>query len=230
LVDVAAQYGLLSVQGPKSAAVVAKLHLAAALPLEPWTFIAAPAQGAGEIYVMNIARTGRAGFDLYVPIDQLEDMLKAAAAAAETEAGRLVGWDAFETARVEAGIPRFGADMDESNLPPEAGLDAHAVSYNKGCYIGQEIINRIHSFGQVAKALRRLRLADELPALPSRGDVLLHDGKEVGWITSATASPRLKANVALGYVRKEVFAPGTELRLRGPNGESNVQVLGAPFT
>jgi folate-binding protein YgfZ len=178
---------------------------------------------------MNIARTGGVGFDVYVPIDELEQVVKLAAAAAETVSGRLAGWAALEIARIEAGIPRFGADMDESNLPPEAGLDARAVSYSKGCYIGQEIINRIHSFGQVAKALRKLQLADGLAVLPVRGDILLHDGKEVGWITSAVASPRLKTNVALGYVRKEVFEPGTELRLRSASGESAVRVIGAPF-
>ena len=71
-----------------------------------------------------------------------------------------IGWQAFETARIEAGIPRFGVDMDETNLPLECGIESRAVSYNKGCYIGQEVINRIHSFGHVTRELRGLRLAD----------------------------------------------------------------------
>ena len=77
------------------------------------------------------------------------------------------GWQAFETARIEAGIPRFGVDMDETNLPLECGIESRAVSYSKGCYIGQEVINRVHSFGHVTRELRGLRLADDLQSLPA---------------------------------------------------------------
>ena len=76
-------------------------------------------------------------------------------------AGRTAcGWQAFETTRIEAGIPRFGMDMDETNCRWNAASKIGAVSYNKGCYIGQEVINRIHSFGHVNKELRGLHLAD----------------------------------------------------------------------
>src|SRR5258706_15558497 len=117
-----------------------------------------------------------------------------AIAAATKLGGRLCGWRAFEIARIEAGLPRFSADMDETNLPPEAGIDARAISYTKGCYIGQEVIARIRTYGQVAKALRGLRC----DVLPNRGDKLLLGGTEVGCVTSAVFSPALKANIALG--------------------------------
>ena len=133
---------------------------------------------------------------------------------------------AFETARIEAGIPRFGADMDETNIPLECGIEARAVSYTKGCYIGQEVINRIHSIGHVNRELRRLRLADDLKSLPARGDKLFHDGKEAGYITSAVKSPATQANVALGYVRREVNAVGKQLILR--IGEGDVQISVVP--
>jgi len=133
-----------------------------------------------------------------------------------------------EMARIEAGIPRFGVDMGESNLAPEAGIESRAISYTKGCYIGQEVIARIRTYGNVAKALRRLRLADDLKDLPKKGDKLFRDGKEAGYITSAVASPALKANVALGYVRKEANQAGTELILRTADGESVVKVEEAP--
>jgi len=125
---------------------------------------------------------------------------------------------------------RFGADMDETNIPLEAGLEQRAVSFNKGCYIGQEVISRIHTFGQVAKALRGLRLADNLKNLPSKGAKLFHDTKEVGYITSAAHSPRLHANIALGYVRKEVNQIGTELRLALDDGDSFAKIVQTPFT
>jgi folate-binding protein YgfZ len=140
--------------------------------------------------------------------------------------GRACGWTAFEIARIEAGIPRFGADMDETNLPLESGIEARAVSYNKGCYIGQEVINRIHSIGHVNRELRSLRLADEAKPLPARGDKLVHDGKEVGYITSAIYSPALKTNIALGYVRREVNQIGTELKVRIAGAEIAAWITG----
>jgi folate-binding protein YgfZ len=152
-----------------------------------------------------------------------------AVAAARNLGGRLCGWQAFEIARIEAGIPRFGADMDETNLPPETGIEARAISYTKGCYIGQEVIARIRTYGQVAKALRGLRLADNLKDLPHRGDKLYLGDKEIGYVTSAIASPTLKSNIALAYIRREANQIGTELTLRTTAGESSVRIVQLPF-
>ena len=146
-------------------------------------------------------------------------------AAAKSLGGRSSGWTALETARIETGIPRFGADMDETNIPLECGIEARAVSYNKGCYIGQEVINRIHSIGHVNRELRRLRLADDLKSLPARGDKLFHDGKEVGYITSAVKSLATGANVALGYVRCEANATESALTLQLSTGDRSVVTL-----
>ena len=150
-------------------------------------------------------------------------------AAANSVGGRACGWMAFETARIEAGIPRFGVDMDETNIPLECGIEARAVSYTKGCYIGQEVINRIHAIGHVNRELVGLRLADDLKSLPARGDKLFKDGKEVGHITSAIASPTLKANIALGYVRRGADAAGTELELQSAGTDSRVKIVEVPF-
>ncbi len=201
VVDVAAHYGLLSVQGPKAEAVARRLGLPMEIPAQPLQFTQFKDATLGEIYLMNQLRVGTSGF----------------------------GWTALEAARVEAGIPRFGADMDETNLAPEAGIEGRAISYSKGCYIGQEVIARIRTYGQVAKSLRGLRLADDLKTLPAKGDKLFHDGKETGFVTSALASPTLKANIALGYVRKEVNQIGTRLTLRTAEGESPVEIVPVPF-
>src|SRR5262249_45601747 len=155
----------------------------------------------GEIYLMN---RGASGFDLFVPTNSLGAVTDKLIAAAKSEGGRACGWTALEIARIEAGIPRFGLDMDESNLPLECGIEAGAVSYNKGCYIGQEVINRIHSIGHVNRELRGLRLADG-GNLPTKGDKLFHDAKEVGHVTSVVVSVAVGA-IALGYVRREANA------------------------
>jgi folate-binding protein YgfZ len=119
--------------------------------------------------------------------------------------------------------------MDGGNLAPEAGIESRAISYKKGCYIGQEVISRIRTYGQVAKALRGLRLADDLKSLPAREDKLFHNGKEVGYVTSAVASPTLKAGIALGYVRKEVNEIGTDLTVHTATGEVPAKVVALPF-
>lgn len=172
----------------------------------------------------GISKSKSYGFDLFVPISSLGAVADKLIAAAKSLGGRACGWTAFETARIEAGIPRFGADMDETNIPLECGIEARAVSYNKGCYIGQEVINRIHSIGHVNRELRRLRLADDLKSLPARDAKLFHDGKEVGYITSAVKSPATQANVALGYVRREVSQGGQPLILRADGRELQVTI------
>jgi len=111
----------------------------------------------GEIYLANVPRLGTTGFDLYVPAASVQAALNLLVDNAAAVGARPCGWDAFEMMRIEQGIPRFGADMDETNLPPEAGLDRTAVSYAKGCYIGQEVIARIRTYGQVAKKLCKLQ-------------------------------------------------------------------------
>jgi folate-binding protein YgfZ len=229
VIDAGPAYGLLSLRGPLAARVATQAIGAGHLPTGPMKIQALSHPSFGEIYVADQPRMGLSGFDLYAPAETLQAAAEALRELAVEAGGGLCGFRAAELARMEAGIPRFGVDMDQSNLPPEAGLDSCAVSYRKGCYIGQEVLNRIRTQGQVAKALRRLRLADDLATLPEKGDALLHDGKEVGHITSAVASPRFKANIAFGYLRREVNAVGTLLRLRGASGESEVRVAGLPF-
>jgi folate-binding protein YgfZ len=178
---------------------------------------------------MNRPRLETSGYDLLVVTEQVEVLKKKLVAGARSVGGCECGAEAFEIARIEAGIPRFGADMDENTNPLEAGLETRAISFNKGCYIGQEVISRIHTYSEVAKSLRGLRLADDLKHLPGKGDKLFHDGKEVGFVTSGTVSPRLSAKIALGYIKREANQPGTELILRTADGESRAQIVELPF-
>ncbi len=169
------------------------------------------------------------GFDFFVPTAALGAVADKLIAAAKAVGGCACGSTAFEIARIEAGIPRFGADMDETNIPLECGIEARAVSYQKGCYIGQEVINRIHSIGHVNRELRGLRLPEEPNTLPAKGDKLFHAGKEVGHVTSAVHSPMLNATIALGYVRREVNKVGTELSLQSSGGECGATIVALPF-
>jgi folate-binding protein YgfZ len=230
VVDAAPHYGLLSVQGPKSAEVVNRIGLGLSLPEKPRRFASVNEPALGELYCMNHPRGATAGFDLFVPVASLAAVADKSIAAAQAVDGRACGWQAFEMARLEAGIPRFGADMDETNLPPEAGIENRAISYSKGCYIGQEVIARLRTYGQVAKSLRGLLLADDSSELPKRGDKLFRGDNEAGYITSAFASPAFRRNLALGYVRREWNGPGTELKLHTLSGEPSVKVIPLPFS
>ena len=206
------------------------MGLEIALPEKPFQLLTIKHETLGEIYLTNQPRLGSYGYDLYVPVNSLGAVLDKLISSCKEIGGRACGWDAFEIARIETGIPRFGADMDESNLVPETGIESRAISYSKGCYIGQEIIARIRTYGQVAKSLRGLLLADDLMTLPAKGTKILNQGAEVGYITSAVASPSLKKNLALGYVRKEVNQIGSELSWMGADGKVNgLRIVETPF-
>ncbi len=139
-----------------------------------------------------------------------------------------MGWSTLETARIEAGIPRFPVDMDATHFPQECGIESRAVSYTKGCYIGQEILNRLHTMGHVNRRLCGFWLGSELRGLPAPGDKLFASGGEAGFITSTADSPVFRARIALGYARREI-APGTELLLRTQAGETTARVAELPF-
>ena len=229
VVDVAAHYGLLSVQGPRAGNVVSALGLGVDLPSKQMSFAGSNDATLGEVYCMNFSRGHALGYDLFVPSPALGIATEKLLAAVNSVGGRPCGWQALEMVRIEAGIPRFGVDMDETNLPPETGIEERAVSYTKGCYIGQEVIARIRTYGQVAKILRGLRLADDLKELPKKGAKLFQGDKEVGYITSAVASLALNANIGLGYVRREHNEIGAELTLRSEARETTVKIVPLPF-
>lgn len=134
-----------------------------------------------------------------------------------------VSAEVYETLRIENGIPLYGVDMDETTIVPELGLDG-LISYNKGCYIGQEIIARIHFRGHVAKQLTGLILS-ETGEISAGSELTSPEGKNAGRITSVTFSPKLEKHIALAYVRYEFLGEGTELKIT----KHNATVKALPF-
>ncbi|MEO6050103.1 MAG: glycine cleavage T C-terminal barrel domain-containing protein [Pyrinomonadaceae bacterium] len=135
--------------------------------------------------------------------------------------------DLYETLRIESGVPKYGVDMDETTIVSELGIDG-LISYNKGCYIGQEIIARIHFRGHVAKRLTGLILSE--PGAVATGfsagaELATVDGKNAGRITSVAFSPRLEKTIALAFVRYDYLANGTQLLL----GDTITTVSDLPF-
>ena len=134
------------------------------------------------------------------------------------------GAETLEVLRIEGALPKWGVDMDENTIPNEAGLEARAISYDKGCYIGQETIARIKTYGHVNRRLVQMAVesqagtrsagsgqASVLP-VPVRGDKLFVEGCEVGHVTSTAHSSRLGKLLALGYVRREFATTGVKLK------------------
>ena len=130
----------------------------------------------------------------------------------------------YEVLRIENGVPKYGVDMDETTIVPELGLDG-LISYNKGCYIGQEIIARIHFRGHVAKQLTGVILQGSISNHLRGVELSSPDGKNAGKITSATFSSELGKSIALAYVRYEHLAKGTVLKA----GDAEAKVVGLPF-
>jgi hypothetical protein len=134
-----------------------------------------------------------------------------------TAAGaRPAGRSAFEALRIEAGFPLYGVDLTEANLAQEAGRTKQAISFTKGCYLGQEPIARIDALGHVNQQLRGLRLASGTPPAPGSA-VLAPDAKKVGQVTSSALSYSDGRPVALAYVRRGFETPGTALDVQAAN-------------
>jgi folate-binding protein YgfZ len=123
--------------------------------------------------------------------------------------GGPAGYTALNALRLEVGVPWFSYDFGEKQIPHEAVLQDSHISYTKGCYTGQEIVERVRSRGQV----NRVRVMVQFAAkeIPEAGTALLSDGKEFGYVTRTGFSPRLNAPIAMGYVRREKSAVGSEL-------------------
>jgi len=173
---------------------------------------------------------GTPGYKILAPAQAIG----AVRASLQSAGAMVVGTEALETVRIETGVPRFGADMSEENFPPEARIEDRAVSYTKGCYLGQETIARIKTYGHVNRLL--VGLLPETDAPIPRGAKLYHpdvtsvlrEHKEAGYVTSSVYSPALKRIIALGYVNRKIEEPGTRVTI-GDDAPIQATVTTLPF-
>src|SRR5688572_19711039 len=165
----------------------------------------------GNVTIIRATHTSEDGFD--VISDEPNTYVGATPVSERVE----------EILRIEAGIARYGRDMDESNVVTETNLD-DAVSFTKGCYLGQEIIIRIKHRGHVAKKLTGLRFETDRKIEPG-AVIKSSDETEIGRVTSSTVSPRLGTIVGLGYVRYEHLTPGTRIRVDEVSGTTEALPL-----
>lgn len=203
--DLTGETVLLSLQGRAAADKLTNILGASDLGIDVGSVAQITWQN-NPILVMRASHTVAGGFDVLVNNSYAEQVWQALLMAG----ARPVGYDALEILRVEAGIPRYHQDMDETTVVTETNLD-DAVSYTKGCYVGQEIIARIKYRGHVAKKLRGLVF--EKPAIVAIGtSIKSKDDKEIGQVTSSVYSPHLGQRLALGYIKFDYIAAGTEVK------------------
>jgi folate-binding protein YgfZ len=215
------QLAVLGVYGPAAGRIIADvMGVASTVPVDDSVFASF---GDAELILLRTDRASVEGWDIIVASDQVE-ALRGALEAAGAIPGDI---ETLDVLRVEAGRPRWGAELTEDVIPLEAGLMDRAISTTKGCYTGQEVIIRILHRGHVNRHLRGLRLVSGAAAA---GQELFHPeirpGKPVGTVTSAASSPRLGA-IALGYVRREI-EPGATVHVGSPDGPP-AAVVELPF-
>ena len=224
LLDRSGEWGILSIQGPGASDLLMQ-HFPSGLPANPHRHVSGTMSGI-SVRICRHLRTSPGGYDLIAPLDRLAELWAAVQGTRETPGAQPVGWEAFNADRVEAGIPLYGLDLDETHLPMEAGLQS-AISFTKGCYMGQEIVARATYRGQVNWVLSGLLLSDSMPLM--NGTKVVKDGKEIGQITSSVYSPALNRAIAMGYLRREVSEPGTQLQIDREGQRFSCEVTSLPF-
>ena len=221
--DLTGETAMLSVQGKNAAEVIRVVLGDSSAMVARGQVVTPQLENGSRVTVIRATHTGEDGFDLFVDANEGQPLL-----GLLIESGaQPFGSEVAETLRIEAGIARFGIDMDETRVVTETNLD-DAVSFTKGCYIGQEIIARIKYRGHVAKKLTGVLLAQDV-AIESNATILSDDEKEIGSITSATISPRLKNTIGLAYVNYDYLEPGTKVRVVSAEGEFPATVTELPF-
>jgi folate-binding protein YgfZ len=233
LADLAATLTSVWIHGPKAATLLEQV-LAGVQGLASWpeyhnaraTFDEVSSKNDPRphfpVVVARVSQLGAPGFVVYIEPSGKDDLERAL-----VDRGALaVEPSVIEAARIEAGYPVFGVDMTDDTIPLEAGIEERAISFSKGCYVGQEVIIRVlhRGHGRVARRLVALRLDGEGAVAGAR---ILAGDRDVGTVTSSAVSPTL-GPIALGYVHRDFTEAGTQLSVAGPAGGAGAVVSARP--
>jgi folate-binding protein YgfZ len=213
-------FAILSLQGPGARATLEGLA-GRPIDLAPYAHVEVEIAG-GPVRVINRAEGPGPGFHCWIPAEHAEGARAAMQAAGAVPAGAAT----LEILRLEAGQPWYPQDVDASVIFPETRLESF-VSFTKGCYIGQETVARVKYRGHVNRALSGLVVEGD--RVPETGARVVVDGTDVGRVTSAARSIALGRPIALGYVRREHFEPGTAVTVVDAGGEQPARVSALPF-
>jgi len=208
LTDETENFGTLALEGPRAASVtkaISRLDLAELQELE---FREVLVRGI-PCRITKRSPGGMPSAEFLARRDHLPQLWESLHEAASSSGGRAIGYTALTALRLEQGIPWFGYDFGDKQIPHEAGLQDSHISYTKGCYTGQEIVERVRSRGQVNRV--RVLVKFDTAEPPAAGSPLLTEGKEAGHVTRAAFSPALRTAIGMAYVRRENSAAGSEM-------------------
>jgi folate-binding protein YgfZ len=219
LADETHRYACVALEGPRTSVAVQKLTGVDVAAL-PELGVAEINWGGMAGKLIRRSPGGVAGVEFIAERKDVAEVWRSLQKAAEDAGGGPIGYATLNTLRLEAGIPWFGYDFDETVIPHEAGLENSHISYTKGCYTGQEIVERVRSRGHVNR--KRVGLKFE-GGTPETGESLLAGEHQVGRVTRAGFSPVVGAPIGMGYLRREHYAVGSRVRWSG--GEAEVIAL-----
>ena len=222
LEDVTAAWGILTVAGPNARKIVEQALGAAVPDLSHWHHVVVPWEAGGAPGRPD----GGDGGGRLRRLDSSRPVSPDSGSGSREAGARPIGREAWDVLRLEAGEVRYGVDVDGSTLLLEAPLD-HAYSMNKGCYLGQEVVARVTYRGHVNRKIVGFRFADA--RVPSPGARVVVAGREVGRITSAAVSPALGVTLALGFLRREHWEPGTRVEVQAGDETLSAEVTALPF-
>jgi len=214
LSDETPRYGTLAIEGPEAVAVAQELT---GIDLSTLSEMSRKETTVSSIPCWLTKRSpgGVAGCEFLAEREALAILWRVLSESVKKHGGGPMGYTALSAERLSQGVPWFGYDFGEKQIPHEAGLETSHISYTKGCYTGQEIVERVRSRGQVNR--RRVDLIFEGTGVPAAGDTLTVDEKEVGFVTRAAIPSFLPHAIGMGYVRKDHNAPGSTLHWSGGN-------------
>lgn len=181
-----------------------------------------------DCLLMPRSMTGEKGYFIFVPIAEADAFRSQVLSATSDLNPVALTPDILETLRIEAGLARMGLDMDTETLLPETGLEQCAVSYTKGCYLGQETVARVKTYGSVQKALVGLILSTQ-QLVPANGANCVQHGQVIGSFRSGVVSPTLGAPIVMAYLNREFRVPGKVLKLEYDGGTIDATVTMLPF-
>ena len=223
LTDETARYGTLALEGPKAAAVVQEVFGADIAKYEELSLHdGAVGSISGRSIPCRLVKRSQGeatGAEFVVEREKLAKLWQILSEAARNYGGGPMGYTALSAHRLALGQPWFGYDFGEKQIPHEAGLQDSHISYTKGCYTGQEIVERVRSRGQVNR--QRVELLFSGDMVPEPGTLLTLDAKEVGYVTRAARAWDPPRMLGMGYVRKEASLPGSVLQW--PAGTAKVE-------
>lgn len=219
--DVTAEIGVIGIYGAESPKLVQSLTGLQSAPAGTHENAACEVDGRWMMFTRT-DETGEIGYQLWTAADSLEWLWERLIAHDVVP----IGLDALESLRIEAGTPKYGAELTEAVIPLEAELE-HAIDFEKGCYIGQEIVARMKYRGHPNRLLRGIEI--DAAQQPKQNAPAFSGDKEVGWITSAVYSPTLEKQIALGYVRMAVTDAGSCVQIETSEGRVNGTIRLLPF-